>query len=279
MPFYSDKGVFWRYLHETLAWPQIAEPGQLACLLHGIAAYNDKILEDIAWLRRQFLPPLAEADFLVWFGESRGITRWQADSDESYRRRVLNAFAWHKLGGKVRGLERILAENLFKAQVLPARDPALWAHFRLEVDVTGSDFDQQAGNLIFLLANEYKPARSRLEDVTTRSRTPLEERVGVGLRSRTLSRSFLYFAPPEPPVMSARLALGVGGVSSTRLCLYFPPCRPALRVGGRAGMSGITSTRLYTMKLTPRAGGHEVRDSGKIFAGQCENHDAVKTGN
>ncbi len=244
MPFYTDKGVFWRYLRDTLAWPQIAEPGQLACLLHGIAAYNDKILQDIARLRRQFIPPQADDEFLVWYGESRGITRWRADTDESYRRRVLNAFAWHTLGGKVRGMEQIFAENEFIARVLPANDPALWAHFRLELDVTSGGFDEQAGALVYLLANEYKPGRSVLEGVTTESRTPLEERVGVGARSRTMSRSFLYFAPPEPPVMFKRIAPGVGGISSARLRLYFPPCRPALARRNPAGVTGITSTRV-----------------------------------
>lgn len=249
MSFYTDKGIFWSYLRDALRWPQIAEPGQLACLLHGMAAYNDKLLQDIAWLRRQFIPPLAEDDFLVWFGESRGITRWQADTDETWRRRVLSAFAWHRLGGKVRGMERIFAENEFLAQVLPANDPALWAHFRLELDVTSGGFDSQAARLVFLLANEYKPARSKLEGVTTRSRTPLEEQVGVGLRSRTVSRSFLYFAPPEPPVGFKRIALALGGISSARLSLYFPPCRPALARRNPVGITGLTSTRVV---LNPR---------------------------
>lgn len=236
---------FWKYFHDSLNWPAIFSPGPVSAVVKGLALYMDDVREDILWLRRQWSPATADDEQVAKYGESRGIQRTRFDTDESYRLRVVNAYAWHKLGGKVRGLERIFSENQYQAQVLPSSKPELWAHFRLNLNVTDTGFDDQSGPLAFWLANEYKPARSVLEGLITTSTVPLESHTSIGLRSRTLSRGRLFFVPPEPPVLRVRTALALCGHTGMKNRLYFGQLSPqAIHQRPMMGTYGITSTRL-----------------------------------
>lgn len=117
------KSRFWQYFHDKLNWPAIFSPGPLSALAKGLALHMDSVREDILWLRDQWSPVTADPELVARYGASRGILRTRFDTDESYRLRVINAFAWHKLGGKVRGLVQILAENGFSgAVILPVND-------------------------------------------------------------------------------------------------------------------------------------------------------------
>ena len=168
MPFYSDKSTFWKYLQDTLAWPQIAEPGPIAALLHGIARYNDKVLEEILWLRRQFVPPTAEDEFIPFYGESRGVPRTRHDSGGRYRTRVERAFAWHMLAAKDLGLPKILAEYGFedgKIKNVRHENPDLWAHFDVTLVKPPADFSQADIDAVFDLVNENKPGRSVIRKI------------------------------------------------------------------------------------------------------------------
>ncbi len=168
MPYYSDKGVFWAYTRDKLAWLGIAEPGPLAAVMHGIAAYKEKTLERVLWLRRQFIPTLADDDFVSYFGESRGVPRNRYDSAEKYRLRVERAFAWHAQAGKVKGLPRILAEYGFadgKIKNLRDDDLELWAHFEVVLLNPPVNFGLQDIAAVTQLANEHKPGRSVMSKV------------------------------------------------------------------------------------------------------------------
>ena len=173
---------FWQYFHDKLNWPAIFRPGPVSALAKGLALYMDDVREDILWLRRQWNPATADDERIAAYGASRGILRTRYDTDESYRLRVVNAFAWHKLGGKVQGLVRILAENGFAgAVIVPVNDVRrhdaafshngaasyndglCWAQF----DVKLVEIPEQGLNADILawfrwLVNEYKPARSIL---------------------------------------------------------------------------------------------------------------------
>lgn len=234
--------VFWKYFHDTLRWPAIFRPGPLSALVKGLALYMDDVRADMLWLRRQYVPARCDEDLIARYGESRGIVRWRFDTDESYRRRVINAFAWHKLGGKVRGLERIFAENLYIATILPASDPALWAHFRLGLDVTGTGFDQDSAALAFWLANEYKPARSKLEEIVTKSTNPLPVAVALGGVSRTLTRPRIWFPPVTPPCLPIRAAAASRSVTRADISPVGPAPRPP-RPRRMAGFAARTITR------------------------------------
>lgn len=175
------KSRFWQYFHDKLNWPAIFSPGPLSALAKGLALHMDSVREDILWLRDQWSPVTADPELVARYGASRGILRTRFDTDESYRLRVINAFAWHKLGGKVRGLVQILAENGFSgAVILPVNDVRrhdgslshngkatynagkCWAHFDVRLDIPETGLDAEIMAWFRWLVNEYKPARSVL---------------------------------------------------------------------------------------------------------------------
>ena len=168
----AEESRFWRYFHDNLAWAQIFSPGPLACLIKGMAASLDEARQDMILLREQFTPETADGSFIEGYGASRGIIRTRLDTSDSYHRRVINAFVWHKLGGKTSGLAQILAENgFFNAAIGPlnmiqgvsdAFAALHWAHFAVRLDVPLAGLDQDALDGLLWLVNEYKPARSKL---------------------------------------------------------------------------------------------------------------------
>lgn len=161
--------AFWKYFAETLRWPQIHLPGALQALTRGLAGHLDATRDDALYLREQFFPIKAEGTILPGHGDSRGITRHTSETDAQFRARVVHAWRWHNLGGKTMGLPEILEfygypvariEN--SAKTIPSK----WAEFQIELREPATQAEQdlmlnQMDTLIWL-ANEYKPARSRL---------------------------------------------------------------------------------------------------------------------
>jgi hypothetical protein len=129
----------------------------------------DTVREDAVFLRAQWFAQLCEPELVPAFGVSRGLARHHTESPEQFRQRVINAYAWHMLGGKQEGLPEILRfygysvaeiENLRKYQ------PSRWAEFQVGLINPAALADQNAilaglETLIWLI-NEYKPARSVL---------------------------------------------------------------------------------------------------------------------
>ncbi|MDE5831738.1 MAG: phage tail protein [Desulfovibrio sp.] len=217
--------AFWKYFHDRLNWSLIFNPGSVSAIVKGLALEFDRTREDIVWLRRQWTPITCEENRVALFGDSRGVPRTRSDTDATYKNRVINAYRWHKLGGKIRGVEKIYLENDFITKILNASDPELWAHFRVWIDVNNTVFGPDAAELSWFLANEYKPGRSKIEYFITSINLDLEEYVGVGVTGLSSLRSHIYFPPPSPPEMNARLGVGVGGVTSAvyKLSGYAPP--------------------------------------------------------
>lgn len=264
---------FWKYFHDALHWPQIFHPGPLSAMAKGLALYMDGVREDILWLRRQWTPATADEELIERYGASRGIYRQRFDTDQSFRARVVNAYAWHHLGGKVRGLERIFAENgLAGTEILPASLPELWAHFRVGIDVTGREFSEDDGALAWWLANEYKPARSKIEDLLTHSTnplpvtvalavvtrnsrrtlihfpasaaTPLAEVVALGSVTRNVLRGYIHFAAQKSPNGRAVFGLGAVAASASRSRMFFSvPEVPAHDARIAAGVAGHSVAR------------------------------------
>ena len=163
MSFYADKSPFWRYFRDTLAFALIATPSALAVLVHGLARYMDDIRQDILWLRDQFVPTKAEESHIPLHGESRAVPRTRFDTDARYRKRVELAAKWHKLGAKEQGLPEILKEYGFLSGKIHNKrqdDPALWAHFDINLLSPPKKFDSADVDAVFALANQYKPGRS-----------------------------------------------------------------------------------------------------------------------
>ena len=128
--------LFWTYAHDRLRWLWIFRPGPLSALIHGIARYFDDIREDVIWTRNQYLVSLAVKDLMEGYAQSRAVPRTRYDSDEQHRTRVVRAYAWYHLGGKVTGLPQILAEYGYPdSETYNCRQdtPERWAHFELHL--------------------------------------------------------------------------------------------------------------------------------------------------
>ena len=202
MPFYTDKGIFWSYLRDTLAWPQISEPGPLAAVMHGIASYNDKVLKEILWLRDQFIVPLAEDEFIPFYGESRGVPRNRFDTAEKYRLRVEKAFEWHMLAAKEQGLPKILAEYGFedgKIKNVRHENPELWAHFDVTLVKPPADFGQKDVEAVFDLANENKPGRSVIRKIQFANQSAAPLRVGAYAQVVVIVDHYVKAKEAAPP--------------------------------------------------------------------------------
>lgn len=237
--------AFWQYFHDRLGWLPIFRPGPLAALVRGLALHLDACRRDILWLREQWLAEKAEAELVPGYGESRGMLRFRFDTDESYRRRVVNAWAWHQLGGKTRGLERIYAENGLEATVSSSPNPELWAHFRVRINIESLFFGLEALEMVFWLANEFKPARSVLEGLWTFGKTDLDRRVAIAARSFTSARPHLWFAPESPPPFGRQIGLVPQTLTASRQSFWSVPAPYAgapRRVAACA--SGRTTTAL-----------------------------------
>lgn len=165
---------FWKYFKDTLRWPLIHKPGPLAALLKGKAHALDETRDDILHFRRQWFPEHCEEGLVSAFGNSRRIIRHPRESAAQFRQRVVKAYAWHLLGGKVEGLPQILEfYGLEAPEIINLRRilPSKWATFQLAFKTTQNSQEQAELlanlDLIIWLVNEYKPARSLLFRVYT----------------------------------------------------------------------------------------------------------------
>ena len=160
---------FWTYFHDKLRWALIDAPGPLAAVIKGLAHRLDLVREDALFLRDQGFAQRCEPELVPIHGYSRGLARHHKETPEQFRQRVINAYAWHMLGGKQEGLPQILKfygfdiaeiENLRKYQ------SSRWAEFQIGLpsgdSVEGLTALISELEMLVWLINEYKPARSIL---------------------------------------------------------------------------------------------------------------------
>lgn len=187
---------FWRYFRETLRWPLIHAPGPLAALVKGLAVSLDEIRDDILYFRQQWFPARCEDALVPGYGTSRGLVRHPKESAAQFRARVVNAWRWHLLGGKVEGLPEIL--RFYGFEVLAVENmrqfaPTRWAEFMVRLKTPESDIGQaeQVADIktLIWLVNEYKPARSYFFRLYNDSydRRPITLSIGPRLGSGWLS--------------------------------------------------------------------------------------------
>lgn len=160
---------FWTYFNDKLRWALINVPGPVAAVIKGLAHRFDLVRDDALFLRDQGFPQRCETDLVPLHGDARGITRHHTETLEQFRQRVINAYAWHMLGGKWEGLPQILkfygfeiteVENMRKYQ------PSRWAEFQVGLP-SGASVEEQSAileglEMLVWLINENKPARSVL---------------------------------------------------------------------------------------------------------------------
>lgn len=165
---------FWRYFRDVLRWPLIHAPGPLSCIVKGAALALDSAREDSIFFRCQWFPALCEPELVARFGTSRGLIRHPKESAAQFRARVVNAWNWHFLGGKTKGLPEILkfyGFDTLSIENLRQFQPSRWAEFQLGLKTPATQAEQEAllsdlDTLVWLV-NEYKPARSVLARVYT----------------------------------------------------------------------------------------------------------------
>lgn len=165
---------FWRYFRDILLWPLIHNPGPLSALVQGQAHSLDAARDDIVYFRKQWFPAQSEDSLIPGYGTSRGLIRHPRENAEQFRTRVVNAWNWHILGGKVAGLPEILRFYGFEVlQIESLRDfqPSRWAEFQIGLKIPTSQKEQEALladlDALIWLVNEYKPARSILARIYT----------------------------------------------------------------------------------------------------------------
>ena len=165
---------FWRYFRDTLRLGLIDKPGPLQALGKGLAFSLDTVRDDAVFLRAQWFPQLCEPELVPAFGESRGLARHHTETPEQFRRRVINAYAWHMLGGKQEGLPQILefyGYTVAEIENLRTYQPSRWAEFQVGLHTPATPTGQNAiladlQTLVWLI-NAYKPARSVLARLYT----------------------------------------------------------------------------------------------------------------
>lgn len=163
-----SKSGFWDYFHDYLVFPWIFKPNALSVIIKGLALVLDDVKLDIIGMRNQFIVPKADAKLIAEYGLSRGVPRTRFDNDKQYRTRTERAFIWHKLGGRERGLPKILEEYGYaggEIENMRATDVNLWAHFNINLLEPGTSLEQEKIDAIYDIANEYKPARSVINNI------------------------------------------------------------------------------------------------------------------
>jgi hypothetical protein len=201
------------FFQQMLSFGLIAAPGALAALVHGLARYLDDVRQDVLWVRDQFVPITAEDQHISLHGESRAVPRTRFDTSARYRARVEYAAKWHKLGGKVQGLPEILAEYGFSDGKIHNKrqdDPALWAHFDVNLLNPPKYFESADVDAVFALANQYKPGRSVISKIQFAKEhcAPLAL-AAVALTAVTVDHYVKARAarPPGPAVLSGGAAI------------------------------------------------------------------------
>lgn len=178
--------VFWDYFRKTLRWGPIWKEGVLAAVARGGAVGLDEARDNVLWLREQFVPDVCIAEYLARYAQGRAISlQHYRETDDQYRGRVVNAFAWHEKGGKSRGLAEILEYYGFEdVQVysLRSEDEERWAEFRLYVRPTFWMEDADYA-LLNRIANEYKAASAKLESIVVQYEAGISAYAGVQVRT------------------------------------------------------------------------------------------------
>lgn len=162
--------MYWKYFKDGLKWLFVAAPGPIAAIVQGAAWCLDLTRENILWLRKQFNPETCDIIFLRKHAKSRGIIRNKSEiDDDRFKARVVNAYAWQLLGGKNAGLPVIFQHYGYSnidITNIRTEDPLRWAEFRLSLEPPpGEGFNINDWELIPFIANDQKPARSKVESI------------------------------------------------------------------------------------------------------------------
>jgi len=202
-------GAFWTYFKDVLGWNLLHHGGPLAALAQGLAESLDAARGDVFWLRDQLHPATCEDAFVAKHGKSRGLARHPLETGAQYRRRVVKAWAWQRLGSKSAGLPQVLAHYGYpdcRVRNMRGQDQQRWAEFTVRAGVPETGMGPQDYRLITWTANETKPARSVLAGLETETKARAAVRAATALAVGTVTT--LYPATPEETAVCGTINAG-----------------------------------------------------------------------
>ncbi len=118
-------------------------------------------------LRLNRFPQTAIKEALYLLAKEREIEKFDFESQEEFRQRVINALDWYRLKGTVKGIETILSIYGFKnAKITPAlkTDPNRWAEFIVET-TSEKPINAKTVNDVKKIINALKPTHEKLKEI------------------------------------------------------------------------------------------------------------------
>lgn len=238
--------VFRDYFFKSLRWPLAGHLGALAMLVDGLARCFDEVRDDIVWLRNQFNPQTCESDLIPAHAESRGLTRYDWESDEQYTIRCIHAFGWHRLSGGSKGMPRILEHFGIQGVTMHnvrKDDEARWAEFLVVVPVPETGLPVNTASIVSSVTNETKPARSILAGVNAASTM----RAGVVAGGITYTTIHSRVGTRRDTSINIAGSIIGGGMTHTTIhSLLLPERDPSINIAG----SIIGGGYVHTVSLT-----------------------------
>ena len=112
-------------------------------------------------------PQTATPQALYMIAKERGIEKFDFETEEEFRNKVINAISWYEKAGTVKGIKEILAlygfENVKITPVLQT-DPNRWAEFNIET-TSEKEINAETAQLVVEIVNRLKPTHEKLKDL------------------------------------------------------------------------------------------------------------------
>jgi len=118
-------------------------------------------------LRQNRFPQLASNEALYLIAKERAIEKFDFETVEEFRQRVINALDWHSLKGTVKGIKTILEIYGFKnVKITPVlkTDPNRWTEFRVET-TSERQINAETAQLVIDIVNKLKPTHEKLREI------------------------------------------------------------------------------------------------------------------
>lgn len=104
-----------------------------------------EVREAMKSLRLNRFPQTSTIEALYLLAKERGIEKFDFETEEEFRERVINALDWHRLKGTVKGIKTILKiygfENI-KVEPVLKTDPNRWAEFNVKFSLSQNILDR-----------------------------------------------------------------------------------------------------------------------------------------
>ncbi len=140
---------------------KLREGGECHKWVKVLGSLLDDLRECMLALRRYVFIKYAPDWVLEILGFERDIPRWQGESIESYRQRVLGAFALYAAGGTKPGMQKALLQIGYGEVAITERSGPTWSHFLLAFEFTfGRTMGRLEWDILHFSVWSMKPAHT-----------------------------------------------------------------------------------------------------------------------